>query len=112
MEAQDILTAIAAYSLALTAIVDAVRRRVPTLDGGQVQLLAFALAFVGVWQLDFRATAALVELLELPVGRIPAAGMDYAITAVAIMAGAGKLAELAKKPKAAIVEVNGSAAPR
>lgn len=112
METIDITVAIATYSLIVSAVVDAVRRQLPNLDGGQVQLLAAALAYAGVWAFDFTATAELVALLELPVGRIPPPAIDYAITAAAIMAGAGKLAEFARKPKPVIVEVNADGSPR
>lgn len=106
METIDILGAIGALSLVITALVDAIRRHFAVLDGSAVQLVAFALAYLACWALDFTATAELVELLKLPAGRVPPLAVDYAVTAVAIMAGAGKLAELTKRRAPVVVEVN------
>jgi len=108
MEPTEILTTIAVLGVVIKAVVEAVRRQYPVLDGIRVQGLAWALGAGTAWALDIKGTEALLEAMGAAAGRVPITTVDYIITGAAIAAGAGFIAELSGRAKAppAVVEVN------
>lgn len=96
MTALEILATVAVFGIVVKAVVQAIRRQWPTLQGLAVQLIAVVLGALGAWAFDLRATAALLEVANAHVGRIPAPPVDYLITGVAIAAAAGVVAEVSQ----------------
>ena len=112
MDSTAILATLGSLSLLTKYLVQAARRHWPTLDGTRVQVGAAVLGTLQAWAIDFRATEALLELAEIQANRLPAPALDYVITGLAIAAGGGFIAELAKGKGEIVVEVDGSGARR
>lgn len=110
MEPLAIITTITVAGVVTKAVVEAVRRQYPQLDGLLVQFLAWALGGGIAWALDIQGTEALLTYFGATAGRVPVTPVDYIITGAAIAAGAGVIAELSGKAKTppAVVEVNAS----
>lgn len=108
MEPIAAISTITIAGVVVKAIIEAVRRQYPVVDGIWVQGLAWLLGGGISWALDIQGTEALIEYVGGAVGRTPIAAVDYAITGAAIAAGAGVIAELAGRTKQppAVVEVN------
>jgi hypothetical protein len=96
MDPIEVLATVAVFGVVVKAVVQAIRRQWPGLDGLAVQAVAVALGAGGAWAFDLRATAALLEAAGAQVGRMPVPAVDYLITGVAIAAAAGVVAELAR----------------
>jgi len=115
MDPIQILATIAALSLVVKGVVDALRRQYPSLDGGVVQLIAVALGIGVAVALDIRGTLALLDSIGAGAGRVPISAVDYVITGVAIAFGAGALAEAVgrsgAKANPVLVEVNDEGQP-
>ena len=104
----EIIATVTVLSVIVKAVVDAIRRGAPVVDGLGAQLLAWLLGVFVAWTIDLRATLALLEAAGGGAGRIPPAFADYLITGAAIAAGAGAIAELVGRSGSdlAIVEVD------
>lgn len=94
MTAVEVLATVAVFGVVVKAVVQALRRQWPSLDGLTVQLIAVLLGAGAAWAFDLRATSALLELAGAAVGRLPAPALDYLISGVAIASAAGVVAEL------------------
>lgn len=111
----ELLATVAVLGAVVKAIVDAIRRQWPRLDGLAVQVVAIGIGAAIAWTLDVRATAALLESVNASVGRLPVPAVDYLVTGTAMAAAAGFLAEIARRSGPAatpvIIEVDGEGNP-
>jgi hypothetical protein len=112
--AGELIATIGVLGVIIKAIVDAVRRKYPTMDGLWVQVVAFVLGGGVAFAFDVQATRAILDFIGASAARTPVPALDYVITGAAIAAGAGLLAELSGRsggPTPVIVEVNASGEP-
>lgn len=106
-----VLATAAAFAVAVRAIVQAIRRQWPYIDGIWVQVLALGLGALAAWAFDLQGAEALLEYVGAPAARVPHVALDYLVTGGAIAATAGFFEDLAKKPKAPVVEVDENGRP-
>lgn len=113
MDPIDLLATLAIFGTFLKAVVDAIRRRRPKMDGLLVQLLAVAIGAAMAWTFDLQGTVAILDQIGASVGRYPPAGIDYIITGGVMAASAGLLAEISGRSGGSpvIVEVDADGNP-
>jgi hypothetical protein len=105
----DLGVTLAVFAVAVKAVVDALRRQWPRLDGLAVQVVALLVAAGSAWAFDLHAAEALLTAAGATAGRAPPAVLDFLITGGAIAAAAGLFAERAGRSGPAgpmVVEVD------
>lgn len=110
----SMLATLAIFGTITKAVVDAVRRQRPALEGWKVQALAWAIGIAFAAGFDLQGAEAILAFVGASAAREPHILFDYVITGAAIAAGAGVIAELAGKsgtPSPVVVEVDENGAP-